>query len=77
MPTRAATRATADSPSVCIIRVNPVGANTSGAADGAPRIVVATSTDETSCSTRGTNSTREYDARERRRLSSSPAPPSV
>ena len=36
MPVRAATRATAGSPSVCIIRVNPVGAKTSGALDGRP-----------------------------------------
>ena len=48
---RAATRATADSPSVCIIRVNPVGAKTSGAAAGFPRIVVDLSTPETSRST--------------------------
>ena len=44
IPTRAATRATAGSPSVCIIRVNPVGANTSGSAEGRPRIVVDVST---------------------------------
>ena len=31
MPTRSATRATAGSPSVCIIRVKPVGANPNGA----------------------------------------------
>ena len=36
MPVRAATRATAGSPSVCIIRVNPVGAKTSGALAGRP-----------------------------------------
>ena len=77
MPARAATRATAGSPSVCIIRVNPVGANTTGSADGRPRIVVAVSTAETSRRTCGWNSTRAYASRERRRLTSSPAPPSV
>ena len=59
MPARAATRATAGSPSVCIIRVNPVGPNTRGVAAGRPRIVVEVSTVETS-STRGWNSTRAY-----------------
>ena len=77
MPTRAATRATAGSPSVCIIRVKPVGAKTRGSADGRPRIVVDGSTLETSRSTRGWNSTRANASRERRRPSSSPAAPSV
>ncbi len=77
MPARWATRATAGSPSVCIIRVKPVGPNTSGIDAGRPSIVVVASTEETSCSTRGSNSTRAKASRERRRLSSSPAPPSV
>ena len=44
MPARAATRATAGSPSVCIIRVNPVGAKPRGEPAGRPRIVVDVST---------------------------------
>jgi hypothetical protein len=77
MPIRAATRATAGSPSVCAIRVNPVGAKISGSAAGFPRIVVDGSTTETSCSTRGWNSTLMYACRARRRLNSSPAAPST
>ena len=57
MPIRSATRATADSPSVCMSRVNPVGANASGSADRAPSSVVDGSTAETSRSTLGRNST--------------------
>ena len=74
---RAATRATAGSPSVCIMRVKPVGPNTSGSAAGRPRSTVPVSIVETSCSTRGWNSTEANAARDRRRLISSPAPPSV
>ena len=77
IPTRAATRATAASPSVCIMRVKPVGAKTSGSADGRPRIVVEVSTCETSRSTRGWNSTRPKACLERRRPISAPAAPSV
>ena len=77
IPARAATRATAGSPSVCIIRVKPVGPNTSGSAAGRPRITVAGSIADTSWSTRGWNSTDANAARDRRRLISSPAPPSV
>ena len=77
MPMRAATRATAASPSVCIIRVNPVGPKANGAAAGEPRIVVEVSTSETSWRTRGTSSTREYASRERRSAVSLPAAPSV
>ena len=58
MPSRPATRVTAGSPSWCISRVKPVGAKTSGIADGRPRIVVERSIDETSRSTLGTNSIR-------------------
>ena len=77
MPIRSATRPTADSPSVCMSRVNPVGAKTSGSADGAPSSVVDGSTAETSRSTLGQNSTRSNASRERRRLISAPAAPSV
>ena len=48
MPARSATRATAGSPSVCIIRVKPVGANPNGAAAGRPRMTVEVSTEDTS-----------------------------
>ena len=78
MPTRAATRATAGSPSVCIIRVKPVGAKTSGSAAGRPRIVVEVSTDGDVLQhlRDGTRRGRKT-SRERRRLISSPAAPSV
>jgi hypothetical protein len=62
---------------VCISRVNPVGASTNGTADGRPSTVVAGSTTETSRSTLGRNSIRSNASRERRRLISSPAAPSV
>ena len=77
MPARSATRATAGSPSACIIRVNPVGPKTSGNAAGPPSSVVDGSMAETSCSTIGTNSTRAYADRARRSAASSPAAPSV
>src|SRR3954471_6507730 len=76
-PIRSATRATAGSPSVCMSRVNPVGAKAKGSADAAPSTVVAGSTTATSRSTLGQNSTRSKAARERRRLISAPAAPSV
>ena len=69
--------ATAASPSVCMSRVNPVGAKASGRAAAAPSTVVDGSTAETSRSTRGRNSTASNAARDRRRLSSDPAAPSV
>jgi hypothetical protein len=77
IPVRSATRATAVSPSVCMSRVNPVGAKARGSIDGAPRIDVDGSTAETSRSTLGQNSTRSNASRERRRLISAPAAPSV
>ncbi len=77
MPIRFATRPTDGSPSWCISRVKPVGAKTSGIADGRPRIVVERSTSETSRRTRGTNSTRLNASRERWRLVSVSAAPSV
>ena len=77
MPVRAATRPTDGSPSACISRVKPVGANTSGIADGRPRMVVERSTEDTSRRTRGTNSTRLNESRDRCRLVSVSAAPSV
>jgi hypothetical protein len=77
MPVRSATRATALSPSLCMSRVNPVGPNASGRADRAPSRVVDVSTTDTSRSTLGQNSTRWNASRERRRLISAPAAPSV
>ena len=64
-------------PSWFISRVKPVGAKTSGSADGRPRIVVEGSTCDTSWSTLGTNSTRANASRERRRLVSVSAAPST
>jgi hypothetical protein len=58
-------------------RVNPVGAKTSGNADGRPRIVVDVSTCDTSWSTLGTNSIRANASRDRRRLVSVSAAPST
>ena len=77
MPTRAATRATAGSPSVCMSRVKPVGANANGSAARRPSTSTPVSTDDTSRSTLGRNSTRANASRDRRRLTSCPAAPSV
>ena len=58
-PTRSATRATAGSPSVCIIRVKPVGREDQRQRGAGARGSSSTvSTAETSRSTRGRNSTR-------------------
>ena len=56
-PIRSATRLTCDSPSVCMSRVNPVGAKTSGSSEAAPSRVVEGSTAEMSRSSWGRNST--------------------
>ena len=56
MPYRPATRAPATSPSVCIIRVNPVGAIPNGSATGPPRTSRSVVTSATSRSTFGWNS---------------------
>ena len=77
MPARAATRATAGSPSVCIIRVNPVGAKTSGSADGRPRIVVDVSTPRRPAARCGLELDPRVRLPDRRRAISSPAAPSV
>ena len=67
-----------DLPSVPMTRVNPVGANASGSAEGCPRMVVDVSTFETSRSTSGTSSTRANAWRARMSaVSSWPAAPSV
>ena len=76
-PIRSATRATADSPSCCIIRVNPVGAKAIGRAAGWPRIEVEVSVSETSRRIRGANSTRRNTSVDWRRVASVSAPPSV
>jgi hypothetical protein len=77
MPTSPATRTTARSPWWCIIRVNPVGANASGSADGRPSTIAVVSTAVTSRRTRGRNSTPWNASRARRRLVSASAAPSV
>ena len=61
-PTSCATDATARSPSVCIIRVKPVGANANGRAARLPRMSRLVSIVDTSCSTDGL----ELDPGERR-----------
>ena len=77
MPTCSATDTTAGSPSVCIIRVNPVGANAKGSAARRPSISRLVSTAETSRSTVGWNSTRANASRARRSDNSPSAAPSV
>ena len=77
MPARAAARATASSPCGSAMRVNPVGARTSGMGRARPRTVVDGSTDATSRSTRGLNVTRANAARFSARVRSSSAPPSM
>jgi hypothetical protein len=77
MPTCSATEATAGSPSWCIIRVNPVGANPNGRVDRRPRMARLVSTVDTSRSTEGWNSMPANARRARSRLSSPSAAPSV
>ena len=77
MPRRWATRTTARSPSWFIIRVNPVGANANGSADGVPIMSVVGSTWDTSCRIDGWNSSSRNRCRARRRLISASAAPSV
>src|SRR6266496_598666 len=63
MPARSATRATARSPSWCIIRVKPVGANRNGSSLRRPSTSTPRSTLATSRSTLGWNSTPAYASR--------------
>ena len=77
MPWAPAADAPAISPSVCISRVNPVGAMPNGSADGPPKIVLEVSTAETSRSTDGWNSTSSNACRARVSDSSPSAAPSV
>ena len=72
-PTSCATDATARSPSVCIIRVKPVGANANGRAARLPRMSRLVSIVDTSCSTDGL----ELDPGERRRARRSDCSPSA
>ncbi len=74
---RPAARATAGSPSGCIIRVEPVGARASGSEAGRPRICVLVSTWATSTSSRGRNFQRRNAAVLAARLISSSAAPST
>ena len=77
MPARSATRTTAGSPSCCIIRVKPVGANENGSAARAPRIVVEVSTSPTSRRTDGLKVSPANVSRARPWLISPSAAPSV
>ncbi len=73
----AAAAAPAGSPSVCISRVNPVGAMPNGRAEGPPKTVVEVSTTDTSRRMDGWNSTSSKARRARLREISPSAAPSV
>ena len=77
MPARPAARAPAISPSVCIIRVKPVGAIPKGWATGAPRTCQPVLTVDTSRRIAGWNSMSENACRARAMDSSASAEPSV
>ncbi len=77
MPAAAAADAPAVSPSVCMRRVNPVGAMPKGIADVPPRIVVVVSSRETSRRIEGWNSMSSNAWRARVSDSSPSAEPSV
>ena len=77
MPARAAARAPAYSPSVCIIRVKPVGAMPNGSSERPPRIVQLVSTLDTSRRIAGWNSMSWKACRARDSESSASAEPSV
>ena len=77
MPAAPAAEAPATSPSVCMRRVNPVGAMPNGRADGPPRIVVDVSTAGAGRRIPGWNSTSSNAWRARLSDSSPSAAPSV
>ena len=77
MPARAAACAPAISPSVCIIRVNPVGAMPNGIATGPPSTSQPVFTFDTSRRMAGWNSMSENACRARAMDSSASAEPSV
>ena len=77
MPAAAAAVAPAISPSVCIIRVKPVGAIPNGSATRAPSTSREVSTVETSRRIDGTNSTSANASRARASDTSPSAAPSV
>ena len=77
MPAASAAVAPAISPSVCIIRVKPVGAIPNGSAARAPSTSRDVSTAETSRSTPGRNSTSANACRARASETSPSAAPSV
>ncbi len=77
MPAAAAAPAPAVSPSVCIIRVNPVGAMPNGSSERRPRTSQPVSSFETSRRIAGWNSTSWKACRARARDSSASAAPSV
>ena len=77
MPAAAAAEAPAISPSVCMSRVNPVGAMPNGSADGPPSTVVDMSTRSAGRRMLGWNSTSSNACRARLSESSPSAAPSV
>ena len=77
IPAACAAPAPAVSPSVCIKRVNPVGAIPNGIAEVAPKTVAVVSTSATSRRTSGWNSTSRNACLARRMEISPSAEPSV
>ena len=75
VPTAAAARAIATSPSGCATRWNATGATISGIDSDSPSTVVWVVQPATSTSTRGRSCQRRYASTFQRRVSSSPAPP--
>ena len=76
-PSSAAARATASSPSGCMIDITPIGASSSGAGIGVPSTVVDQSRSVVSRSIRGTNPYRSKAARLARIVAPVPAPPAT
>ncbi|CAB5008038.1 unannotated protein [freshwater metagenome] len=77
IPNFSPARATARSPSVCIMRVKPVGAKPNGISNFLPKVSRVISTFETSRRIFGINSIFVYAARARSKLNSDSADPSV
>ena len=77
IPNFSAARAPAISPSVCIMRVKPVGAIPNGIANFSPKISHEVSTFFTSCKIFGLNSRSRYERRARSSVTSDSALPSV
>ena len=77
IPNLAAARAPAISPSVCIMRVKPVGAIPTGIANSSPNTSQARDASDTSCKILGRNSRSKKARRARSSVNSDSAEPSV